>query len=153
MKKLIFIFLALIIVACGSDDSSEQQNFLQKYNGITWVNSFGVGEGDIVIFWENLSLDGYSDGEAYESDGNIAYCGGSFFAWGVDYFGDRYEIIENSSDRLRIQYIESDGDNSSESTYTYTVSNNGNTLNYTNVAPEDEYTGTYTRDDSFPCPE
>ena len=151
MKKLIYLFLALIIVACGSDDSSEQQNFLQKYNGITWAEEEVLIEGAINT-WIVLSPDGYSDGEAGIFDGNI-FCGGSFFAWGVDYFGDRYEIIENTSDRLRIQYIESDGDNSYESTYTYTVSNNGIILNEEAITQTGGYSITYTRNHSLPCPE
>ena len=152
MKKLIYLFLALIIVACGSDDSSEQQNFLQKYNGVTWAEEEVLIEEGAVNTWIVLSPDGYSDGEAGIFDGNI-YCGGSFFAWGVDYFGDRYEIIENSPDRLRIQYIESDGDNSYESTSTYTVSNNGIILNEEIIDSDGEYTSTYTRNHSLPCPE
>ena len=71
----------------------------------------------------------------------------------MDYFGDRYEIIENSSDRLRIQFIESDGDNSYESTYTYTVSNNGIILNEEAITSTGGSTVTRTRNNSLPCPE
>ena len=79
---------------------------------------------------------------------------GSFFAWGVDYFGDRYEIIENSSDRLRIEYFDGeDGNSLNNATYTYTVSNNGIILNEEIIDSDGEYTSTYTRNHSLPCPE
>jgi hypothetical protein len=32
MKKLTYLFLALLIVACSSDEGSEQQTFLEKYD-------------------------------------------------------------------------------------------------------------------------
>jgi hypothetical protein len=36
MKKLTYLFLALIIVACSSDDSDGNQLFLEKYDGVVW---------------------------------------------------------------------------------------------------------------------
>ena len=38
MKKLTYLFLALIIVACSSDDSSDGGNqlFLEKYDSVVW---------------------------------------------------------------------------------------------------------------------
>ena len=37
MKKLTYLFLALLIVACSSDDSSDgNQLFLEKYDGVVW---------------------------------------------------------------------------------------------------------------------
>ncbi len=150
MKKLTYLFLALLIVACGSDDSSEQQNFLQKYNGVTWADEEVLIEGDIV-FWIVFSPDGLSDGEAF-NDGNI-YCGTNMFPWGV-YGGYGYEIIENSSDRLRIEYFDGeDGNSLNNATYTYTVSNNGIILNEESIYSDGEYTKTYTRNNSLPCPE
>ena len=151
MKKLTYLFLALIIVACGSDDSSEQQNFLQKYNGISWADDEVLIEGD-VVFWIVFSPDGLSDGEA-SNDGNI-YCGTNIIPWGV-YGGYGCEIIENSSDRLRIEYFDGeDGNSLNNATYTYTVSNNGIILNEESIYSDGvEYTRTYTRNHSLPCPE
>ena len=150
MKKLSYLFLALIIVACGSDDSSEQQNFLQKYNGISWADDEVLIEGD-VVFWIVFSPDGLSDGEA-SNDGNI-YCGTNIIPWGV-YGGYGCEIIENSSDRLRIDKLYGeDGNSLNNATYTYTVSNNGIILNEEIIDSDGEYTSTYTRNHSLPCPE
>ena len=37
MKKLTYLFLALLIVACGSDDSSDgNQLFIEKYDSVVW---------------------------------------------------------------------------------------------------------------------
>ena len=150
MKKLTYLFLALIIVACSSDDSSEQQNFLQKYNGISWADDEVLIEGG-VVFWIVFSPDGLSEGEAF-NDGNV-YCGTNMFPWGV-YGGYGYEIIENSSDRLRIEYFDGeDGNSLNNATYTYTVSNNGIILNEEIISSDGEYSSTYTRNHSLPCPE
>ena len=42
MKKLFYLFLALLIVAC-SDDSSDDSNqlFLEKYDGVVWESDDG----------------------------------------------------------------------------------------------------------------
>ena len=36
MKKLTYLFLALLIVACSDDDSDGNQLFLEKYDGVVW---------------------------------------------------------------------------------------------------------------------
>ena len=37
MKKLTYLFLALIIVACSDDDSSDgNQLFIEKYDSVVW---------------------------------------------------------------------------------------------------------------------
>ena len=37
MKKLTYLFLALIIFACSDDDSSDSnQLFMEKYDGVVW---------------------------------------------------------------------------------------------------------------------
>ena len=51
MKKLTYLFLALIIVACSSDDSSDgNQLFLEKYDGVVWEND---GDFDFKIAFDN----------------------------------------------------------------------------------------------------
>ena len=41
MKKLIYLFLTVLIVACSSDDSSDDSNqlFLEKYDSVVWEKS------------------------------------------------------------------------------------------------------------------
>ena len=36
MKKGIYLFLTVIIVACSSDDTSSNLTFFEKYNGVVW---------------------------------------------------------------------------------------------------------------------
>ena len=36
MKKLTYLFLALIIVACSDDEGNGNQLFLEKYDGVVW---------------------------------------------------------------------------------------------------------------------
>ena len=36
MKKLIYLFLTLLIVACSDDSSDGNQLFLEKYDSVVW---------------------------------------------------------------------------------------------------------------------
>ena len=36
MKKLLYLFLAITIISCSKDDSSEPQTFFEKYDGVVW---------------------------------------------------------------------------------------------------------------------
>ncbi len=52
MKKLIYLFLALIIVACSSDDSSDDGNqlFLEKYDSVVWESIDGEADNERIAF-------------------------------------------------------------------------------------------------------
>jgi len=156
MKKLTYLFLALLIVACSDDDSSEQQTFLQKYNGVTWTEEEVLTE-EQVNYWTVLSTDGFNEGEGLLlPNGNIQCVvdAGGFYAWGVDYDGIKFEIIENSPDVLRLQVtVIVDDDYSVEAIFTHTVSNNDNILNREIITSSSEIISTYNRNNSFPCPE
>ena len=63
MKKLTYLFLALIIVACSSDDSSDgNQLFLEKYDGVVWESDDG---------YFKIAFDNSTQSYIYESSG---YC-------------------------------------------------------------------------------
>jgi hypothetical protein len=64
MKKLTYLFLALIIVACSSDDSSEQL-FLEKYDSIVWEYFEDDGEAD----WEKIAFINNSKALTIYTDG------------------------------------------------------------------------------------
>ena len=64
MKKLTYLFLALIIVACSSDDSSEQL-FLEKYDGVVWEYFEDDGEAD----WEKIAFINNSKALTIYTDG------------------------------------------------------------------------------------
>jgi hypothetical protein len=120
MKKLLLLS-ALLIFACSSDDSSDNnnnsnQNFLQKYDGVTWE----------VYDWMWISFNpiGYnqciltSNGTYKESSDN----------WGENVNGDYTisSIIENSTERLVIKSI--DLQSNGETYSTFETTNNGNSL-------------------------
>ena len=52
MKKLTYLFLALIIVACSSDDSSDDGNqlFLEKYDSVVWESIDGEADNERIAF-------------------------------------------------------------------------------------------------------
>ena len=48
MKKLIYLFLGLLIAACSSDDSSDDnQLFLEKYDSVVWET---IDDGERLAF-------------------------------------------------------------------------------------------------------
>ena len=60
MKKLIYLFLAILIVAC-SDDSSDgssddgNQLFLEKYDGVVWEAEWATSDNTAKIAFLNTS--------------------------------------------------------------------------------------------------
>jgi hypothetical protein len=57
MKKLTYLFLALIIVACSSDDSSDDGNqlFIEKYNGVVFEAEWATSDNTRKIAFLNTS--------------------------------------------------------------------------------------------------
>lgn len=153
MKKLLYLFLAISIISCGGDDDENSStNFLSIYNGITWAEP-GPFEGQYVRYWYNFSPNGFYEGEAYSADGESVDCGTNYLAWGANNSGYSFEVIENSSEILRLFFTETDGQYNYEATITYTVSSDGNSLieEYTDDEFGTSYS-TYVRDSSFTCP-
>ena len=95
MKKLSYLFLALLIVACSSDDSSDDANqlFLERYDGVVWENAkqgkiaFKINDIKNIVYDDNdgcyfQPLEGsfyFSDGRPYiryieqETENSITY--------------------------------------------------------------------------------
>ena len=123
MKKLLLLS-ALFIFACSSDEgnndnNNSNQNFLQKYDGVTWkaVDDDPSGADE---YWITFSPNGWNDCEFYAGD---------YLANSVNWGQNGNSIIENSPERLVIENIEVDDDGESN-TYTTTAeaTNNGNSL-------------------------
>jgi len=113
MKKLIYLFLALIIVACSSDDGSEQQTFLEKYDGIVWETS---PESDVEYIQRFMfSNNPKSIISYFEEQTGEASCDTILL--------DIYEIFDNSNNIFSYGY---DG----VIITTVTVSSDGNLLTY-----------------------
>ena len=52
MRKGIYLFLALLIVACSSDDSNNDdgnQLFLEKYDGVVWEAEWATSDNTAKI--------------------------------------------------------------------------------------------------------
>jgi len=52
MKKLIYLALTVLIVACSSDDSSDDGNqlFLEKYDSVVWESIDGEADNERIAF-------------------------------------------------------------------------------------------------------
>ena len=57
MKKLTYLFLALLIFACSSDDSSDDGNqlFIEKYNGVVFEAEWATSDNTRKIAFLNTS--------------------------------------------------------------------------------------------------
>ena len=81
MKKLLYLFLVLAVIACSKDDSSEPQTFFQKYDGVVWqentsdyINRVQINnETNPTVLVYFVDSDGYSycDSELVEADGEL----------------------------------------------------------------------------------
>ena len=145
MKKLLLLS-ALFIFACSSDEgnndnNNSNQNFLQKYDGVTWkaVDDDPSGADE---YWITFSPNGWNDCEFYAGD---------YLANSVNWGQNGNSIIENSPERLVIENIEVDDDGESN-TYTTTAeaTNNGNSLVVT-YSDDLGYIEYYDRVSSNPC--
>ena len=61
MKKLTYLFLALIIVACSSDDDNSPQipqNFYEAHNGV-WITTFSDNSQTLIDFDDNGVVGSY----------------------------------------------------------------------------------------------
>ena len=150
MKKVLLLS-ALLIFACSSDEgnndnNNSNQNFLQKYDGVTWY-SIGDDPGGAADYWITFSPNGFNDCEYYGGDYS-----GSTVIWGEIIDGEYSNaVIENSPERLVTETIEVDDDGGS---FTYTTTaeatNNGNSLEVT-YSDDVGYIEYYDRVSSNPC--
>ena len=50
MKKLLFLFTALLFISCSSDENEEStQTFLEKYDGVGFINN----DDEMVYFFNS----------------------------------------------------------------------------------------------------
>ena len=148
MKKLLLLS-ALLIFACSSDDSSDDnnsnQNFLKKYDGVTW-SSTEYNPSGAADYWITFSPNGFNECEFY------GYYSGGAVIWGEIIDGNySHTVIENSPERLVTETVETD-DFGETFTYTTTheATNNGNGLEVT-YSDDLGYIEYYDRVSSNPC--
>jgi len=123
MKKLVYLFLTVLIVACsGSDDSNEQSNNAQFVG--SWENVFededpnnsdslvlefnADGTGSYIEFYE-----GITDTEIFSWSSTSTQLTVTFAPDDVDVF--EYEFINN--DQLRLSYEDADTGETVSSTF------------------------------------
>ena len=173
MKKLLLLS-ALLIFACSSDDSSNNednsnQTFLEKYDGIIWENEF-------VAYWVFLRFNNdlsnwYTTYDPSSSADVVCDNIGD----GIDQYdllnpenpyGFYYVIMTNSEDIFQYNTYEIDENGVPQLylRYIFTVTDNGNTLDFVEQYPnggEGTSTTTFQRasnefndfaDIPFPCP-
>jgi len=133
MKKLTYLFLALIIVACGSDDSSDDnsdnnQLFLEKYDGIVWQKEYSEINFSRYTFTNNpkgLIYYTYSN----EPEDMYEHC--ITYVYGETYIfenGEEYIITVLQENEDSIILLHQEDDDEAFSIY-YTVNASDNTLN------------------------
>ena len=168
MKKLLLLLLApLLLVSCSSDDDDvdNPDGFLAKNDGVVFLENIGPDE-TYAFFWV-FSPSGYTQGEIDPEDTDD--CGSfGFQPWNVENTDedggfDKYEVIENSSNTLKIKYtysyVDPDYPEDNESgEATLTAKLDGNVLTMSGTDPDGEtFSQTYYKSDitinEANCPE
>jgi hypothetical protein len=127
MKKLIYLVLTVLIVACSSDDSSSSLTFFEKYDRVVWQESgteyvyriqYINGNTITVKYFEGYSGDEYCESETLSNS-------------------DLIEVTENS-------FRFNEQDDVDFWVTTVTAVNNGNNL-IVEYSDEPEYSENYSR--------
>ena len=162
MKKLTYLFLALLIVACSSDDNSNEdpanQLFLDIYDGVVWQidpESTGDWSDKLTFYSDPSSLNAFDDGSCDTVIFGEPY---PFTDDGVVVGEITYTIqseVENSIVLLG-QFVDIEGNlDPNTLTITSTVSSGGNSLlleTFISNQDEQQQPETYTiAPDEFPC--
>ena len=145
MKNLLYLFFAITLLGCSSDDDSSQK-FRNIYEDTFWQ----LGDGLLTfspdkLFYDYVENRGDDDST---SDGTF-YKEGSFDNVPLNdcIFGNiTYIVIEEDNDTLSLRSVQSNGSGSSPCTYgefnvVFQIINE-NAMEYT--LSEDQYTETYT---------
>ena len=148
MKKLYFLFTALLLISCSSDDDDSTQNFLEKYDGVYWA----INDGEDL--WLQFNLANFVQCEG--GDGvEDCYC--DSVTWGGTFDDDvpiTVSIKENGVEKLVINYSAQIEDITMSYDINIKTINNGKGIEALLPAgfeDENEVIETYTRFDSQPC--
>jgi hypothetical protein len=167
MKKIIYLFLALLIVACSSDDSSDgdsdnNQLFLEKYDGVVWEwdGSFDTYTEKIAFINSSKSITDYTlfPDEEWCYTWPIATTTDYEYSDGVD-GSITISIQEETENSIAILFKINDEDYEEEGfVHNYTVTSNGIYQTLTRIQVNDNgnyYEGddltVYSRTDDEVC--
>ena len=113
---LAFLAISLLVFACSSDDSQEDQTFLEKYNGIVWETS---PESNVSYVQRFMFTNNPKAILSYFEEDNSVSCN----TIPIGTCSSCYIIYENSNNILSIG-------SDVEVISTFTVSSDGLTLSY-----------------------
>ena len=116
MKKLILLLFIPIVFTCNSDDSQEDQTFLEKHNGIVWETS---PESNVSYIQRFMFTNNPKAILSYFEEDNSVNC----ITTVMGTCSNCYIIYENSNNILSIG-------SDVEVISTFTVSSDGLTLSY-----------------------
>ena len=148
MKRAIYLFLTLFLISCSKDDkSSENQTFLQKYDGYGFVyeNDTGSETGSEYVF--------FSDSEyflkyasVYGGDSECVLVREESVFDSEEGEGYNLSILTNEGDTLliEIEYAYEDGEVEIDQ-LEYSINSQGDVMTYTLIVDSDTYTDTFYR--------
>ena len=102
MKKLFFLFTALLLISCSKDDDVSLENdngFLTVYEDVVFLQETTL-DGYTSSFWLIFSPEGVTEGVNDEG----VYCDTDFYPWNVEVDGETYKVIQNSPNTLKVRY-------------------------------------------------
>ena len=147
MKKLYFLFTALLLISCSSDGDVSLENdngFLTVYEDVVFLQEATNQDGYTYSFWLIFSPEGVIDGY-YEDEET---CFTDFYPWNVEVDGQTFKVIQNSPNTLKLRYTYIDAeypeDNEDEE-ITFSVSDNILTFSF------DGESNTLYKAPSAPC--
>jgi len=161
MKKLTYLFLALLIFACSSDDSSDgNQLFMEKYDGVVWRGDPPNDDGKITFSNDISGIIIFDEGEYEDDEGDCSNL----------IFGEQQPITLSDDETIKgyatytiqseledsmVLYVEAiytNGNPTETASLTCTVSSGGNALQLAWDGDIDPYSNNYTIvPDEFPC--
>ena len=160
MKKLTYLFLALIIVACSSDDSNDSnQLFMEKYDGVVWRSDPPNDDGKITFSNDISGIIIFDEGEYEDDEGD---CRNLIFGeqWPIS-DGDEiiiyatYTIQSELEDSmvLSVEAVYNNGNPTTTRPLTFTVSSGGNALQsvFDGDDGETSYDNYTIAPNEFPC--
>ncbi len=166
MKKLTYLFLALIIVACSDDSSDSNQLFMEKYDGVVWRSDPPNDDGKITFSNDISGIIIFDEGENEDDEGA---CRNLIFGEPQPIYEDSdvegvpdNEIIgyatwtiQSELEDSMVLYLEgvyTNGNPTTTGSATCTVSSGGNALQVAFVGNDDTSYNNYTiAPDEFPC--
>ena len=147
MKKLIYLFLTVLIVGCSSEDSSDtndtsNQTFLERFDGVVWQSA----DTEVEAF-KIIDNDNYSWKDVINGDCRVFYFG---------VINDNYEygwnIIVNEYNILVLDKFDIDDNVIARSTTIPSEDGNVLTETYEDYSDNTEYIGSANRTNlTDPC--